>query len=161
MPSDLTVSPVSAVGAAYDNTQPAQNEATALPAPPAPASFVTNPSYQLDPALNLVVIQLHNKAGDLVSSIPSQRHLQAYLNGLAPVPTSSPPIETLAPVTAAAPAPTTASPAPAPAVVTARAPAPVTAPVPAAPLPAAASAPVAAAPATAAPAASGATARVA
>jgi hypothetical protein len=41
-------------------------------------SPITNPSYRLDSALGLVVIEFHNDAGTVTDSIPSERQLQAY-----------------------------------------------------------------------------------
>ncbi len=44
-----------------------------------------NPSYVLDLGLGLVVLQYHNQNGDVTSSIPSERQLQAYRDGGSPV----------------------------------------------------------------------------
>jgi hypothetical protein len=37
-----------------------------------------NPSLQLDPVLGLVVIEFRNDAGNVTTSIPSERMIQAY-----------------------------------------------------------------------------------
>ena len=44
----------------------------------APAQPFINPDLRLDPALGLVVIEFHDQAGKLTSSIPSQRQMDAY-----------------------------------------------------------------------------------
>jgi len=40
-----------------------------------------NPSYVLDLGLGLVVLQYHDPTGNVTSSIPSERQLQAYRDG--------------------------------------------------------------------------------
>jgi hypothetical protein len=40
-----------------------------------------NPSYVLDLGLGLVVLQYHDQKGEVTSSIPSERQLQAYRDG--------------------------------------------------------------------------------
>jgi hypothetical protein len=41
-----------------------------------------NPSYVLDLGLGLVVLQYHDNSGDVISSIPTERQLQAYRDGV-------------------------------------------------------------------------------
>ncbi len=41
-----------------------------------------NPSYVLDLGLGLVVLQYHDNNGDVTSSIPTERQLQAYRDGV-------------------------------------------------------------------------------
>lgn len=45
---------------------------------PKPAQPYTNPALRLDPALGLVVIEFHDGAGKLTSSIPNQHQIDAY-----------------------------------------------------------------------------------
>ncbi len=81
MPSDLTIHPIPSVLAApeahgeprHDNFAPQQAAASGSTAQP-----YMNPSLRLDAALGLVVIEFHDEAGKLTSSIPSQRQIDAY-----------------------------------------------------------------------------------
>ena len=82
MTHDLSVQPLAVARTGSDSgTDPPM--ATARESPPqvgpAPApSPITNPSFRLDPALGLVVIEFRNDAGAVTTSIPSERQLQAY-----------------------------------------------------------------------------------
>ena len=81
MPNDLTIHPVPSVMAAseahgearHDDIAPRQAAAAGSTAQP-----YVNPSLRLDAALGLVVIEFHDEAGKLTSSIPSQRQIDAY-----------------------------------------------------------------------------------
>jgi len=48
-----------------------------------------NPSYVLDLGLGLVVLQYYDQSGNVTSSIPSERQLQAYRDGGVTPGTSS------------------------------------------------------------------------
>jgi hypothetical protein len=48
-----------------------------------------NPSYVLDLGLGLVVLQYYDQSGNVTSSIPSERQLQAYRDGGVAPGTSS------------------------------------------------------------------------
>jgi hypothetical protein len=81
MPDNLTVSSVASVQigsspAAEQRAAPIepQTQAEPVPAPP----LMTNPTLRLDAALGLVVIEFRNDRGDITTSIPSKRQLQAY-----------------------------------------------------------------------------------
>ena len=80
MPSDLSVKAAAAVTGASEN--PAEPRAV-QPVPPShappahPSVPIPNPQLRLDPALGLVVIELRDGHG-MVTSIPSERQLQAY-----------------------------------------------------------------------------------
>jgi hypothetical protein len=104
MPNDLAVQPLTAVRANTEigseakapvNLPPFHPEPTANPSP------VTNPSLRLDPALGIVVLEFHNDAGAVTTSVPSQRQLQAYQKwdvthfGPTPVGLQKPPTPTL------------------------------------------------------------------
>ncbi|WP_270936526.1 hypothetical protein [Falsiroseomonas oryzae] len=59
-------------------TQPARDEGPPASAAADPTQVVTNPSLRLDAALNLVVIEFRDSAGEVMASIPSPRELSAY-----------------------------------------------------------------------------------
>jgi hypothetical protein len=73
---------IPAISAMPNVTEP-HAEAKAEPYPPtrsaaAAAQPYVNPSLRLDPALGLVVIEFRDEAGELTSTIPSQRQIEAY-----------------------------------------------------------------------------------
>jgi len=80
MPSDLTVSAISAP--ASDNTP--RNQSSLAPArqpapsPAAAAPDSPNPTLRLDPSLGIVVIEFRSNSGLVTNSIPSERQLAAY-----------------------------------------------------------------------------------
>jgi hypothetical protein len=81
MPDNLTVSSIAAVQ--IGNRPAAEPRAAAIEpqtqAEPFPApSLITNPTLRLDAALGLVVIEFRNNRGDITTSIPSKRQLEAY-----------------------------------------------------------------------------------
>ena len=81
MSNQLSIQVHPPILSAGDNTAPARTAAPVQPpaAPEAkPVQFYVNPSYRFDSSLSLVVIEFHNDAGKVTSSIPSQRQLQAY-----------------------------------------------------------------------------------
>ena len=77
MPSDLTVSRVTAPAAAGGDTRPAPPPPRGVAAAP-PGTAMPNPSLRLDPALSMVVIEFRDDSGAVRSSIPSQQQLDAY-----------------------------------------------------------------------------------
>ena len=84
MPSDLTIHPAASAAAA---AQPEPPNTKDLPVGAAltPAMPVI-PTLTLNPETGIVVIDLRNEAGEIVSSIPTAQQLSAYRDG-----TSSPP----------------------------------------------------------------------
>jgi hypothetical protein len=81
MPNDLTIHPIPSVLAASEAHGEPRHENIAPPAAAASGSTAqpyVNPSLRLDAALGLVVIEFHDEAGKLTSSIPSQRQIDAY-----------------------------------------------------------------------------------
>jgi hypothetical protein len=80
MPSDLTVNAVGPVLGAVDNSTGSKSQTSSPPAqaPPTPAVIVANPSFRFDPLSGLVVIEFHDNAGDVTTSIPTLRQLEAY-----------------------------------------------------------------------------------
>src|ERR1700733_1805968 len=80
MPSDVSVKAVGSVPSASENPAGPQSEKFTPPAqaPPAPTPLVANPSLRFDAASGLVVIEFHDQAGDVTTSIPTVRQLEAY-----------------------------------------------------------------------------------
>jgi hypothetical protein len=85
---------ISSAGA--KNTVPPKAAATPE-APPATVAQVkapklyVSPDYRFDPTTGLVVIEFHDKSGNLTNSIPSQRQLDAYRTGQQTPPGRSAP----------------------------------------------------------------------
>ena len=77
MPVDLSVPPVGA-SAPRPSTSAPTPASTPAPAPGTSGNGFPNPTFQLDAALGIVVIQFHDAAGAVTNSIPSQRQLDAY-----------------------------------------------------------------------------------
>lgn len=92
MPSDLTVSGVSQVGlepatataAPVTSTTPAATQEVV-----APAKMLPNPQFQIDLALNIVVMEVYSGEGQQVQSYPAERVLEAYRSGELPLPGES------------------------------------------------------------------------
>jgi hypothetical protein len=81
MPSDLSVKAVGPVlGSSGNATQPKPETLTPpATAPPAAAPvLVTNPTLRFDVAAGLVVIEFRDASGNVTTSIPSLRQLEAY-----------------------------------------------------------------------------------
>jgi hypothetical protein len=98
MPSDLSVKTVGPVPGASENpagpkpglfTPPAQGAATA------PSILVANPTLRFDVASGLVVIEFHDAAGDVTTSVPTLRQLEAYRIHSQSPPGQSPPGQSL------------------------------------------------------------------
>jgi hypothetical protein len=64
---------------------PAAQAAADAAAPPAPGTPLVNPRLRIDPALNLVVLEFRDEGGDIRSSIPTPREIQAYRQQAAQV----------------------------------------------------------------------------
>ncbi len=82
MPNDLTIRPI-APSAPEPASGTAAQTAQALPEEAAPQTAMhpdamPNPTLRLDQTLGMVVIEFHNSAGSVTSSIPGQRQLDAY-----------------------------------------------------------------------------------
>ena len=80
MPSDLTVS---AISAPASDTTPRNQSSLAPPPQPAPSPAAAapdspNPTLRLDPSLGIVVIEFRSNSGLVTNSIPSERQLAAY-----------------------------------------------------------------------------------
>lgn len=95
---------------------PAISGSVAIPAPgdrrgnPVPPVFpigrpFPNPALKLDAGLGMIVLEFRNDAGEVTSSIPSQRVLSAYRNHVTPVPNTQ--ITPGTPLAAATPVPAT------------------------------------------------------
>jgi hypothetical protein len=79
MSSDLLVTPVAAAPSGSEATGPPRTNAGGPSTQPRQSTVtVPNPSLQLDPELGLVVIQFRNDAGEVTTSVPSERQIQAY-----------------------------------------------------------------------------------
>jgi hypothetical protein len=82
MTHDLSIQPLAAVRMGVDSGSDAPiatpRESPLQVGPTPTPSPITNPSYRLDSALGLVVIEFRNDAGAVTDSIPSERQLQAY-----------------------------------------------------------------------------------
>jgi hypothetical protein len=96
MPSDLSVKTVGPVLGASENaagpkaelfTPPSQTAATA------PAVLVANPTLRFDVASGLVVIEFHDAAGDVTTSVPTLRQLEAYRIHSQSPPGRFPPVQ--------------------------------------------------------------------
>jgi hypothetical protein len=111
MPNDLTISAVGTPVASPDRVQSYQPAPTAAAAPKASASPLPNPTLRFDAVLGMLVIEFRNDAGDVASSIPTQRQLDAYrLRFDTASPPGSPPVPTDHPARGAAAVAETASP---------------------------------------------------
>jgi hypothetical protein len=81
MPSDLSVKSVGpAIGASENPAEPKSEKFTPpAQAPPAPkVGLVANPAFRFDSVSGLVVIEFHDEAGVVTTSIPTLRQLEAY-----------------------------------------------------------------------------------
>lgn len=85
MSADLTIAPGGSV--AVPPAAPAPPRlATAAALPLATQPGTPNPTLQLDPALGLVVLELHQHGDSTPQTIPSQQQLAAYRTGAATPP---------------------------------------------------------------------------
>ena len=95
MPTDLSVQAVGPVVGASENPAQPKPQTFTPPAQAPPSSapvLVTNPTLRFDVASGLVVIEFHDAAGDVTTSIPTLRQLEAYRQWSQPLPgqTSAP-----------------------------------------------------------------------
>jgi hypothetical protein len=104
-----TVVPTDARATARSSPDIAASEPTTAPAP-----WYPNPSLHIDPALGIVIIEFHDKPGEVSSSIPTARQLAAYRSafGQTAAPPPQPAVAT-AVATGTAPPVATAHAAPA------------------------------------------------
>ena len=77
MLNDLVVRPVSPV-LKQPAAAPAMASAAPVPKATETKNALPNPTLRLDPALGMVVIEFHNYAGNVTTSIPGERQLEAY-----------------------------------------------------------------------------------
>jgi hypothetical protein len=91
MPNDLSVQALSAVAAPGKTSQePPRGTGAASANAGTTHPVYTNPTLRLDPALGLVVIQFHDASGNVTTSYPSQRQLNAYRAHEQTLPDQSP-----------------------------------------------------------------------
>jgi len=89
MPTDLSVQAVGPVVGASENPAQPKPETFTPPAqaPPQPIPvLIPNPALRFNAALGLVVIEYRNAAGDVTTSIPTLRQLEAYRQWNQPLP---------------------------------------------------------------------------
>lgn len=89
MPSDLSVKAVGPVLGASENPAGPKPEIFTPPAqaPPAPAPvLVANPTLRFDAASGLVVLEYRDESGDVTTSIPTLRQIEAYRQWGQPPP---------------------------------------------------------------------------
>jgi hypothetical protein len=107
----LTISAVRTAVASPDRVPSYQPSPAATAEPKASASPLPNPTLRFDAMAGMLVIEFRNDAGDVASSIPTQRQLDAYrLRFDTTSPPGSPPVPTDRHTTAAAATAHTASP---------------------------------------------------
>ncbi len=72
----ITAAPPIASPPASDPAPPPR--AAASPAAAPPAAWLENPDPQIDPGLNIVVLEFHDSAGRITRTIPSEQVIAAY-----------------------------------------------------------------------------------
>ena len=92
MSNTLSIQPGLPLHGSGDSTVPIRNTSpTPAPAPAEkPVPLFVNPSFQFDSTVGLVVIDFHDDARRVISSIPSQQQLDAYRSHRAVLPGSGP-----------------------------------------------------------------------
>lgn len=78
MPNDLAIRPIAPSAPEPPAGPAAQMAQVAMPEVAIPPDAMPNPTLRLDLTLGMVVIEFHNSAGSVTSSIPGQRQLDAY-----------------------------------------------------------------------------------
>ena len=81
MPSDLSVKAVGPVLGSSENPAQPKPETFTPPAtapPTAPPVIIANPTLRFDTATGLVVIEFRDQSGNVTTSIPTLRQLEAY-----------------------------------------------------------------------------------
>ena len=89
MPTDLSVQAVGPVLGASENPAQPKPETFTPPAqapPQAPTVVIANPTLRFDVASGLVVIEYRDPSGDVTTSIPTLRQLEAYRQWSRPLP---------------------------------------------------------------------------
>ena len=77
MPNDFAIRPATSPAPRVSAPIP-DTPAAAVPVPVPAGDALPNPTMRLDPALGLVVIEFHNNAGEVTTSLPGARQLDAY-----------------------------------------------------------------------------------
>jgi hypothetical protein len=89
MPNEMTIQAIPALSASAEKPADASGEPSAsshaTPGSETPQLFV-NPTLQFNSTLGLLVIQFRDTQGNITTSIPSQRQLQAYRLHELPLP---------------------------------------------------------------------------
>lgn len=81
MPTDLSIRAVDGIAGAREHPGEPYSVAispTPPPTPVAPAPPAPNPVLRLDPALGLVVMEFRDGAGNVTTSVPTLRQIEAY-----------------------------------------------------------------------------------
>ncbi|HUB43452.1 MAG TPA: hypothetical protein VMB73_00575 [Acetobacteraceae bacterium] len=89
MPTELSVQAVGPVLGASENPAQPKPETFTPPAqapPQPPAMVIANPTLRFDVASGLVVIEYRDANGDVTTSIPTLRQLEAYRQWSQPLP---------------------------------------------------------------------------
>jgi hypothetical protein len=89
MPSDLTIRAVSSAAGPNENVVQPKPESVIPPAnasPPQTGPPIFNPTLHFDAALGLVVIEFRDASGQVTTTIPTQRQMDAYRMWSAPLP---------------------------------------------------------------------------
>ena len=86
MPNEMTVSGISRSGESGNNNadQRMASPAATRSAPSRPPEVYANPTLRLDAGLGMVVIEFRDGSGNIASSIPTERQLEAYRMNVAP-----------------------------------------------------------------------------
>jgi len=82
MPNDLTISGIGTPVASPSGVQSCQPGSTTTSDPKASGAPATTTALRVDGVLGILVIEFLNEAGEVSSSIPTQRQLEAYQFGL-------------------------------------------------------------------------------
>jgi hypothetical protein len=93
MPNELIVGAVQPLTGSTE--RPVDSRAEPYPTPTAPTpseapQLFVNPTLTFDSRLGLLVIQFHDESGNVSTSIPSQRQLEAYRLHQQPLPGQQP-----------------------------------------------------------------------
>lgn len=89
MPTDLSVQAVGPVLGSSENPAQPKPETFTPPAqapPQPPVMVIANPTLRFDVASGLVVIEYRDANGDVTTSIPTLRQLEAYRQWSQPLP---------------------------------------------------------------------------
>src|SRR5258708_35226914 len=78
MSNELSVQATLPIRGSGDSTAPPRMTVPTQEPEAKPVPLFVNPSFTFDPTVGLVVIDFHDDKGEVSSSIPSQRQLDAY-----------------------------------------------------------------------------------